>query len=72
MPTITTEVDVDVELSDFETDDLVEELARRNIPTPNDVAEIIEGLHTAYLLNQSYDVERLMRELFYKGIGRIV
>jgi hypothetical protein len=72
MPTITTEVDVDVDLNDFDTDDLLEVLENRNVQVSGDVVEVIEKLHTAYLLNQGHDVERLMRELFYKGIGRIV
>ena len=72
MPTITTEVDVDVDLNDFDTSDLLEVLENRDVQVSGDVVEVIERLHTAYLLNQTYQVEGLMRELFYKGIGRIV
>jgi hypothetical protein len=69
---VTTEVDVDVELSEIDTEDLLQELEGRGIQARESVAEIIENLHTAYILDRKQTVETLLRDLFYHGLGRIV
>ena len=72
MPTVWTEVEVDVELSEFEDEDLIEELERRGMNPPSSVSEIIGQMHDAYTLKQKQRVDELLRELFYQGLGRIV
>lgn len=72
MPYITTEVDIDVDLEMFDTEDLVEELETRGVTPTLEVKELLEELHQAYILKQTIQVDLLLRDLFYKGIGRIV
>jgi len=70
MPTVYTEVEVDVELSDFEDDDLLEEVERRGLKMSG--SELLQQLHDAYILKQVDAVDRLLRELFHEELGRIV
>jgi hypothetical protein len=72
MPTVYTEVEVDVELSDFEDDDLIEELERRG--RGFDVAgqtptELVDRIHQ--LRRNGGDYQRKLDELIYVTIGRI-
>jgi hypothetical protein len=72
MPTVYTEVEVDVELSDFEDDDLIEELERRG--RGFDVAgqtptELVDRIHQ--LRRNGGDYQRELDELIYVTIGRI-
>ena len=62
-------VDVDIELSDFDTEDLVEELENRGIEVngrdmQNVLSEIFE------LKRNGKDFSRQLDELIYAGIGR--
>ena len=71
--TIYTEVEVDVEMSDFDTDDLVEELeARGALPVEGDVnaKEIIEQMYQLRRLGKPCD--HLLDRLFYSVLGRVV
>ena len=73
MPTVYTEVEVDVELHDFETDDLVEELESRGaLPVESDVnaKEIVEQMYYLRRLGKPYD--HLLDRLFYSVLGKIV
>lgn len=63
-------VDVDVELSDFESNDLIKELRDRKIEVPDSIT--VEKLYNAYVLKQHDRVDELLRELFYETIGRII
>ena len=72
MPTVYTEVEVDVELSDFEDDDLIDELERRG--RGFDVAgqtptELVDRIHQ--LRRNGGDYQRELDELIYVTIGRI-
>ena len=72
MPTIYTEVEVDVTLDDFDTDDLLEELERRgNLPIEGseDAKAILEQIY--YLRRQGQAYEHLMDSLMYSVLGRI-
>ena len=72
--TITTEVEVDVDLGDFDTEDLIEELeSRAELP--------VDSLHGAKdLLNAIWlklrmgraDYQTELDQLIYTGLGRIV
>ena len=68
MPTVYTEVEV--ELSDFEDEDLLEEVELRGLKT--EPSELLQQLHDAYILKQTDAVDRILRELFHEELGRIV
>ena len=73
MPTVYTEVEVDVELHDFDTDDLVEELESRGaLPVEGnvDAKEIVEQVYQLRRLGKPYD--HLLDRLFYSVLGRVV
>jgi hypothetical protein len=65
-------VDVDVDLTDFDTDDLIEELESRGSGTPDygDGKEILRILYEKRRLGQDYQTE--LDQLIYAGLGKIV
>jgi len=72
--TITTEVDVDVDLEDFDTDDLIEELESRGrgfeveCKTPN---ELLTAIWLKRRMGRT-DYQTELDQLIYTGIGKIV
>ena len=73
--TVYTEVEVDVDLSDFETDDLIEELETRGeLPTssgPYDSKELVEQIWMKRRMgNQDYQHE--LDQLIYNVTGHII
>ena len=73
MPTVYTEVEVDVNIGDFETDDLLEELEERGALPPEgniNAKELVEQMY--YLRRQGKPWEHLMDPLMYAVLGRIV
>ena len=67
-----TEVEVDVNLGDFDTDDLLEELeSRGELPPESDVnaKELVEKMY--YLHRQGQDCTPMLDQLFYSVLGRI-
>ena len=72
MATVYTEVEVDVDLDDFDTDDLLEELERRgNLPIEGseDAKAILEQIY--YLRRQGQAYEHLLDDLIYAALGRV-
>ena len=72
--TIYTEVEVDVELSEFDTDDLIEELDSRGaLPVDNniDAKSILESIWLKRRIGRK-DYEAELDQLIYAGLGRIV
>lgn len=73
MPTVYTEVEVDVELEDFDTDDLIEELKSRgrgfevDSQTPT---ELVTQIYEKRRLGRDY--QRDLDELIYVAIGKVV
>ena len=70
--TVYTEVEVDVDISEFDTDDLLEELEERGaLPAEGNVnaKELIEQMY--YLHRQGQDCTHLLDQLFYSVLGRI-
>ena len=68
-----TEVEVDVDLEEFDTDDLLEELDLRGALPPEgnvDAKDLIEQIY--YLRRQGQAYEHLMDSLMYSVLGRIV
>lgn len=73
MPTVYTEVEVDVDLDDFDDEDLIDELQRRgrgfevNSRTPTELVDQIYQLR-----RNGRDYQRELDELIYVTIGRVV
>ena len=66
------EVEVDVDLSDFETDDLIEELESRGAGATDygDGKEILQTIYEKRRMNKDYQQE--LDQLIWLGTGRIV
>ena len=73
MPTIYKEVEVDVELSDFSDEELLEEIERREICLDTDINDSRERVNTMYeKFRQGKNIDSELREFFWSSIGRIV
>jgi hypothetical protein len=70
--TIYTEVEVDVDLGDFETDDLIEELESRGAGATDygDGKEILLSIYEKRRVGKNYQEE--LDQLIWVGLGRIV
>lgn len=70
--TIYTEVEVDVDLSDFDTDDLIEELESRGAGTTDygDGKDILVAIYEKRRLGRDYQEE--LDQLIWLGLGKIV
>jgi hypothetical protein len=70
--TVYTEVEVDVDLGDFETDDLIEELESRGAGATDygDGKEVLEAIYQKRRLGQDYQTE--LEALIYLGLGKII
>jgi hypothetical protein len=67
-----TEVEVEVDLESFDTDDLLEELELRGaLPPEADInaKELVEQMY--YLHRQGRDCTHMLDQLFYSVLGRI-
>ena len=72
--TIYTEVEVDVDLSEFDTEDLLDELASRSsLPTEadNNAKELVEAIWLKRRLG-NHDYQTELDQLIYKVTGRII
>lgn len=67
--TITTEVDVDVDLTDFETEDLIDELENRGHMADTNSKEIVEAIYQKRRLGKDYQSE--LDKLIYAVLGKI-
>ena len=72
MPIIYQEVEVEVELDDFDTEDLIEELERRGAGGSEfgDGKELLEAIYQKRRLGQDYQAE--LDQLIWTGLGKIV
>jgi hypothetical protein len=73
MPTVYTEVEVDVELTEFDTDDLIEDLESRGMGfevASKSGTELLTAIFQKRRMGRDYQHE--LDELIYLGIGRIV
>ena len=70
--TIYTEVEVDVDLSDFETDDLIEELESRGAGATDygDGKEILETIWIKRRQGRDYQTE--LEQLIWLGLGKVI
>ena len=70
--TVYKEVEFDVELDDFDTEVLVEELESRGAGTMDyaDGRELLESIYQKHRTGQDYSEE--LRKLIYHGLGKIL
>jgi len=70
--TIYTSVEVDVDLSEFDTDDLIEELESRGAGATDygDGKEILQAIYEKRRMNKDYQQE--LDQLIWLGTGRII
>jgi len=72
MPTVYTEVEVDVDLEDFDTDDLIEELEKRGKGlevASQSGTDLITAIYQKRRLGKDY--QRELDDLIYLSIGKI-
>jgi hypothetical protein len=72
MPTVYQEVEVEVDLDDFDTDDLIEELERRGsgVMDYGDGKEILQTIYEKRRLGRDYQTE--LDQLIWLGLGKVV
>lgn len=73
MPTVYTEVEVDVDLDDFDDDELIEEVERRRLGVDiatDDAKELIDKIYHLRRLGRDYESE--LDQLIYAVTGRAV
>ena len=72
--TIYTEVEVDVDLADFETDDLIEELENRGYMTGSENSENSNELLSKIwqLRRQGRNYDRELDQLIYEILGKVL
>ena len=70
--TIYTEVEVDVNLSDFETDDLIEELESRGsgVMDYGDGKEVLQAIYEKRRLGLDYQTE--LDQIIWLGLGKFI
>jgi hypothetical protein len=70
--TIYTEVEVDVDIGDFDTDDLIEELERRGASATDygDGKELLEAIYQKRRLGRDYQTE--LDQLIWLGLGKVM
>jgi hypothetical protein len=70
--TIYTEVEVDVDMSDFDTDDLIEELESRGAGSGDfgDGKEVLQAIYEKRRLGKDYQSE--LDQLIWLGLGRVI
>ena len=71
--TIYTEVEVDVDLGDFDTDDLIEELESRGAAhvETGDANELLQAIWLKRRVGRT-DYQTELDQLIYAGLGKIV
>jgi hypothetical protein len=72
MPLVYKEVEVEVELDDFDTDELIEELERRGTGTVEygNGTEVLQAIYEKRRLSLDYQQE--LDQLIWLGLGRFV
>jgi hypothetical protein len=70
--TVYKELEVDVDMSDFDTDDLIEELESRGAGTPDygDGKDVLTAIYQKRRLGQDYQLE--LDQLIWLGLGKII
>ena len=70
--TVYSEVEIDVDLGDFDTDDLIEELESRGsgVMEYGDGKEILQTIYEKRRLGKDYQTE--LDQLIWLGLGKII
>jgi hypothetical protein len=70
--TVSKEVDVDIDMEDFDTDELVEELERRGAGTTDygDGKDVLQAIYEKRRLGKDYQTE--LDKLIWLGLGKII
>jgi len=68
--TIYTEVEVDVDISEFETEDLLDELESRGRDVPGDSKDLVEAIWLRRRNGKNYD--DLVDKLIYNVTGHVI
>lgn len=68
--TVYTEVEVDVNISDFDTEDLLDELENRGYMTESSSKELLEAVYMKRRVGMDYQSE--LDQLIYALLGKIV
>jgi hypothetical protein len=71
--TICTEVEVEVDLGDFDTEDLIEELESRGevgVSEFGNGKELLEAIHEKRRLGKDYQTE--LDQLIWTGLGKVI
>ena len=70
--TISREVDVDIDMEDFDTDELIAELQRRrtDLSQSYDATQLLAIIFEKRRLGKDYQTE--LDELIYQNLGRII
>ena len=68
--TVYTEVEIEVDLTDFDTEDLIDELENRGHMADSNSKEIVEAIYQKRRLGQPYQSE--LDQLIYTALGKIV
>jgi hypothetical protein len=66
------EVEVDIDLEDFDTDELIEELERRGTGTVDygNGTEVLESIYEKRRLGKDY--QRELDQLIWLGLGKVI
>lgn len=70
--TIYTEVEVEVDLDEFDDDDIIEEMERRNlsvVTSPDEARSLLEEIYYKRVMNKDFTAE--LDRYFYLTLGRI-
>ena len=70
--TIYTEVEVEVDLDEFDDDELLEEIERRNLSanaSPDEARSLLEDIYYKRVMNKDFTAE--LDRYFYLTLGRI-
>jgi hypothetical protein len=70
MPTVYTEVEVDVSLSDFSDDELLDEIEMRGLETESPNTELVNQIYQKRRLGKDYQAE--LEELIYNITGKFL
>jgi len=72
MPLVYKEVEVDVDLDDFDTDELIEELERRGSGTIDygDGKDVLMSIYEKRRLGKDYQAE--LDQLIWLGLGKVI
>jgi len=70
MPTVSTTIDVDVDLDQFDTDDLIDELESRGEVFQTESKSILEEIYNLRRLGLDY--QHQLDDLIYRVLGRII